>query len=77
MQQILWVFDTPFKTPQIHAVLRLRNLSYLGLRMQKARVKRAFLRGLLTILCIGYYCQTVKSTLVAINTGSLGPAFLQ
>ena len=75
--QILWVLDTPLKTPQIHAVLRLCNLSYLGLRMQKARVKRAFLRGLLTILCIGYYCQTVKSTLVAINTGSLGPAFLQ
>ena len=38
MQQALWVFDTPFKAPQIHAVLRLCNLSYLGLRMQKARI---------------------------------------
>ena len=36
--QILWVFDTPFKTPQIHAVLHLCNLSYLGFRKQKARI---------------------------------------
>jgi hypothetical protein len=45
MQQILWVFDTPFKTPQIHAVLHLHNLSSLGTKKAKSPHLTGFFEG--------------------------------
>jgi hypothetical protein len=45
MQQILWVFDTSFKTTQIHAVLHLRNLSYLWTKKAKSPHLTGFFEG--------------------------------